>query len=150
MYALALRDAGFQVIEAASAEEALDHLGRVRPVVIISDIALPGADGFELCQRIRRMEAHRATPIIGITAVTLIQAMIQARRAGFDEMLTKPCGSDELLEAVNRALMPPTDPFPKPKTIKAEDQRHTPSERAWCIRARRFGDSPPDGTGGPA
>lgn len=142
MCALVLRSAGFDVVEAVSAEEALEQISRQPPAVVVSDIALPGADGFELCQRIRRIESLHAMPIIGITAVTLVQAMVQAKRAGFTEMLTKPCAPEELVDAVQRALSSPQEPFPKPKAIKAEEKRNTPSERAWRIRARRFGSEP--------
>lgn len=146
MYAMGFRAAGFEVIEASSAEEAIEQLGRSVPAVIVSDIALPGEDGFELCQRIRRLEAHQTTPIIGITAISVVQAMVQAKRAGFTEVITKPCSPADLVAAVQQALNPP-EPFPKPKPIKAEEKRHTPSERAWRIRARRFGSGERAGGG---
>ncbi len=141
MYSLVLQGSGYRVIEAATAEQALDLLSREQPAAIVSDIALPGADGFEFCERVRRIEAYRTTPIIGLTAITLIQAMVQAKRAGFNEMLTKPCAPDELVAAIDAALRPPSDQFPKPKPVKAEDKPHTtPTERGGRFGARRFGD----------
>ncbi|MBI3265158.1 MAG: response regulator [Acidobacteria bacterium] len=149
MYALVLQHEGFDVVAAATAEEALDLIGRRPPAVVVSDIALPGFDGFELCERIRRVESLREVPIIGITAVTLVQVMVQAKRAGFAEVLTKPCTPDELVSAVRRAHSLPQAPIPKPRAVKAEEKRNTPSERAWRIRARRFGsDRSPEGSGG--
>lgn len=140
MYAIGLQMAGFQVTTAATAEQAMERLASIEPVVFILDIALPGEDGFELCGRIRRLERYSTTPIIGITAITLVQAMIQARQAGFDEVLTKPCRPNELVEAVKRAsgavaaVLPAPVAAPPSPPVKG---RLTPSERGWKIRNRR-------------
>jgi two-component system KDP operon response regulator KdpE len=101
-----LRSAGYQVLTAATSEEALDAAA-VSPVdAAIVDLLLPDGDGIELCRRLREWSSM---PIIVLSAVGDESEKVRALRAGADDYVTKPFGPQELvarLEAVLRRTSP--------------------------------------------
>jgi CheY-like chemotaxis protein len=102
LLAALLKDAGAWTHAAASAGEAFELLPTVRPHVVVSDIAMPGEDGYAFIQRIRLLApADGGTvPAIALTAYTQPQDRAKAFDAGFTAHLSKPVSSDELLAAV--------------------------------------------------
>jgi PAS domain S-box-containing protein len=92
---------GASVITAASAQEALDAFGRGHPDVLISDIGLPGVDGYELMRQIRRNEpaGHRVAAI-ALTAYARAEDRTRALRAGYQAHVTKPVDGAELVAMV--------------------------------------------------
>src|ERR1039457_5009426 len=62
---------GYKVMTAASGEEALELLHSFHPVLILTDIQLPGIDGLELTRRIRQNEARRDIPGVALTAFAM-------------------------------------------------------------------------------
>ena len=103
---LVLRPEGFEVLTAASVEEALDVVA-VSPVeAAIVDLVLPDGDGIDLCRRLREWSAM---PIIVLSAVGQEEEKVRALRAGADDYITKPFAPRELvarLEAVLRRVAP--------------------------------------------
>jgi CheY-like chemotaxis protein len=97
-----LRLAGARVAVAESAPEAFDMLQRLRPDVLISDIRMPGEDGYSLMRKVRELPADDggATPAIAITAFGQEEDRSRAQAAGFQVHLTKPLDPDELREAI--------------------------------------------------
>lgn len=85
-----LRNAGVEILEAETAEQAL-ATARERPVdAFLLDIRLPDMNGIELCRQLRQMEAHRAAPIIFVTAVDQREVLQWAMEAGADDFIQKP------------------------------------------------------------
>ena len=106
-----LRRMGFEVLEAASGEEAL-ALYEADPTVSIAllDGMLPGIDGFETCRRLR--EKNETMGIIMLTALSREEEKVNGLRVGADDYVTKPFGIAELLarvEALYRRLQRPAD-----------------------------------------
>jgi two-component system KDP operon response regulator KdpE len=103
---LVLRPAGFEVVTAASVEEALDVVA-VTPVEgAIIDLVLPDGNGVDLCRRLREWSTM---PIIVLSAVGEEQEKVRALGAGADDYVTKPFGPQELvarLQAVLRRASP--------------------------------------------
>ena len=99
MYAEFL-DSLFEVIQAADGQEALAVLERSVPTVIITDLSLPGIDGFELVGQIRANPATAHVPVICLTGHVGHTLDQRARAAGFDRVLMKPCLPDALAHAV--------------------------------------------------
>lgn len=97
-----LEDQGFQIIEAASAEEADTLLQKNLPDLIISDLRLPAADGLALLGQTRRMESPPS--FIIVTAFGTVSRAVEALRAGADDFLTKPLDLDHLRLSVARVL----------------------------------------------
>ena len=96
-----LRDADFDVIAAATAQEALDAAAVQRPDAAILDLVLPDGDGVEVCRSIREWSAM---PIIVLSAVGEEQQKVRALEAGADDYVTKPFSPAELTARLTRAL----------------------------------------------
>lgn len=99
-----LRLEGYEVVAAADGAEGLERARELKPDVVISDINMPGLDGFAL------LEAIRAEPALGTTAVMMLTAlddrasMRRGMTAGADDYLAKPFTRDELMEALGGLL----------------------------------------------
>jgi CheY-like chemotaxis protein len=105
MYATALELGNFRVAQAHNGLQALDKARELQPDVIVTDLAIPGIDGLELCRRLRRDERTKNIPIIGVTGYTrFVEDPDRATRAGCDRMLIKPCPPDDLQAEITRLL----------------------------------------------
>jgi len=95
---------GAQVTAVASAAEAFTALGEVRPHIILSDIGMPGEDGFSLIKRIRALppDAGGQTPAIALTAFARAEDRAEVLRAGFEAHLAKPIDAMELMGMIGR------------------------------------------------
>jgi len=97
-----LRDSGYAVIGCESAMEALDSLREQTADLIISDIMMPGMNGFEFAARIR--EKNKTIPILFMTALDDISAKQKGFSLGVDDYMVKPVLLDELLLRVEALL----------------------------------------------
>jgi DNA-binding response OmpR family regulator len=98
---LALEDEGYEVADAASAEDALACFAEQPSDVVLLDLMLPGTDGFECCRQIRRIST---VPIIMVTARTDTHDVVAGLEAGADDYVTKPFVAKELAARI-RALL---------------------------------------------
>jgi DNA-binding response OmpR family regulator len=99
--AMALRAEGLDVHEAGTGEEGLTVLRERGVDVILLDLMLPGADGFEICRQIRRTSD---TPVIMVTARSDSHDVVAGLEAGADDYVTKPFVAKELSARI-RALV---------------------------------------------
>ena len=99
-----LREEGYRVVIAHSGEEALSQLRESNPDVVLSDVLMPGMDGFEVCRRIKTNPDSVLTPVILITALEERADRITGIKAGADEFLSKPINREELLARVRSLL----------------------------------------------
>ena len=97
-----LQDCGADVITAASAAIALALIETQRPDVLVSDIGMPDADGFELLRQVRALGPQRGgrLPAIALTAFARSEDRIHALRAGFVVHVAKPVDPTELVATV--------------------------------------------------
>jgi signal transduction histidine kinase len=86
------------VLVASSAAEALEHIPKFAPQVVISDVAMPQMSGHELARSIRRMPLDPQPTLIALTGYGQESDRREAMLAGFDRHLTKPIGFPELRE----------------------------------------------------
>jgi len=100
----ALEGAGAQVTVCTSAEEAFVVLQRVRPNLLISDIGMPGEDGYSLLRRVRALpeRAGGAVPAIALTAYARKEDEKLALEAGYQEHVPKPVDPSVLIAVVSR------------------------------------------------
>ncbi len=96
-----LRDAGYEVTAAATAQEALDAASVRPPDAAIIDLVLPDGDGVEVCQQLR---SWSEMPIIVLSAVDDEEQKVRALEAGADDYVTKPFGPRELVARLSAAL----------------------------------------------
>ena len=95
---------GYEIIKAASGEEALMKLAGNQIDLILLDVMMPGMDGFEVTRRIRQDESHRLLPIVLVTALRETEDRIKGIEAGCDDFLSKPFDKMELLARVRSLL----------------------------------------------
>jgi CheY-like chemotaxis protein len=97
-----LTSAGYEVVEAASADEALASLAERRPDLLLLDVRMPGRDGWSVLEQVRTEQGD--LPVVIFTAD--IRARRDAPKEGrdTDHILLKPFGPDDLLAAVSGAI----------------------------------------------
>jgi len=91
-----LEMSGYLVISAENGQEALKLVEKHQPHLIVTDIAMPEMDGFELVKRVRSQPAFRLLPVIFLTAHTSTQERIRGYQLGCDNYLPKPFELEEL------------------------------------------------------
>lgn len=105
MYARFLRMAGFEVAEAHNGNQALSKALEQPPALVVTDLALPGIDGYQLARKLRHEAPTEHLPIIAITGHDgFREDTARAVSAGCDAVLIKPCLPDRLLEEIDRLL----------------------------------------------
>ena len=104
MEAMVTRLPGLTMISADDGAPGLEMALRERPALILTDIQMPGMDGFELMARLKQHERTRDIPVIAISADALPQTVERGRQAGFTDYLTKPVEMGALHAAIQRAL----------------------------------------------
>ena len=102
--AACLKAEDYEVRTARSGHEALLQLAESVPDLIISDIRMPGMDGYKLARQLRGSPRTALVPIVFLTAKDETADRIEGFRAGIDAYLTKPFEPDELIAVVNGIL----------------------------------------------
>jgi len=102
LIATVLEQAGARAITVATTEEALEALTRERPNAILSDIGIPGTDGYSLMRRVRDLPAEQGgdTPAAALTAYSRVEDTRRAFEAGFQRHVSKPVEPDVLVAQV--------------------------------------------------
>jgi CheY-like chemotaxis protein len=96
----------YVVVEAGSAEAALEHLESVRPDLIVLDVQLPGMDGLTLLRKLKADPATAAIPVVAVSAHAMERDIEMARAAGCVDYITKPVTDDPftLLDRLGRSV----------------------------------------------
>jgi CheY-like chemotaxis protein len=102
LFAVILSQYGVEAITAASVAQAIDVLAQFVPDILISDIAMPGEDGYSLIRQVRALEAFQegVLPAIALTAYAGEAERVQALEAGFQMHVSKPVDPFELAAVV--------------------------------------------------
>lgn len=120
---------GYQLEFAANGPEGLLKAAQVLPDVVLSDVMMPGMDGYEVCRRLRADPLLAEVPILLITALDDRAAKLEGIRAGADDFLSKPFDSLELIARLQ-------------SIIRLNRYRHLQVERtrfAWVLEQARDG-----------
>jgi len=102
---IALREQGYEVVEAGNGVEALKQLDAERVNLVISDVNMPEMDGITLLKQIKASAKHKFTPIIMLTTEAGQDKKDEGRAAGAKAWITKPFQPNVLIAAVSK-LMP--------------------------------------------
>ena len=100
----ALVAANARVYTAGSGIGALNLVASVHPALLISDISMPGMDGFELLRKVRALPNCRALPALALTALAGTRERERALAAGYADHLPKPVGPAALVQAAAALL----------------------------------------------
>lgn len=95
-----LRGHGYRTTIARNAQEALAHLKEHLPTLVISDIVMPGVDGYELCRRIKADPRTRRVPVVLLTHLTGPEDIVRGLECGADNFFTKPYDEHFLISRI--------------------------------------------------
>ena len=102
---------GYRVVEAADGRDAVEKTVEHRPDLVVMDLSMPVADGYEAIRSIRSREEFAHIPVIAVTAFDRAVARNGAEAAGFDHYLSKPIDFkrlEVLVEKLTKTARPPT------------------------------------------
>lgn len=104
LVAYSLRNAGFVVVCANSAEQAAKHINEVLPDLVLLDWMLPGRSGVEFARSLRRDSRTRPVPVIMLTARVDESDKVAGLESGADDYITKPFSPRELIARIKAVL----------------------------------------------
>jgi CheY-like chemotaxis protein len=107
MYREYLQHDGFRTIDAHNGYQALEKARDLRPNAVLTDLAVPGMDGFAFCRALRETPSTRAIPILAVTGHS--EYLVDPDRftqAGIAHVLIKPCAPDVIACELRRLLAP--------------------------------------------
>ena len=136
LIAINLRHGGFDVVLAASAEDAQREVERALPALALLDWMLPGQSGLALARRWRGEERTRGLPVIMLTARSEEADTVAGLEAGADDYLAKPFSPKELLARI-RAVLRRRAPQALDDAVRAGGLVLDPATRRVTFEARR-------------
>ncbi len=123
-----LADAGYRILVAEDGETALEQTAHNKPDVILLDITMPGIDGYETCQRLKRSPETQEIPVIFMTARSQISDKLKGFEVGGVDYIIKPFEKEEVTARVHTQL---TIVRQKRELQQMLEQRH----RFMCMAA---------------
>lgn len=103
---IALKGAGYSVIEAVDGKDGLAKLTGQKIHLIISDINMPNMDGITFIKEVKKLPAYKFTPIIVLTTESQENMKQQGQAAGAKAWVVKPFQPAQMLAAVSKLIMP--------------------------------------------
>jgi len=103
---IALKSAGYDVIEASDGRDALAKLNGQKIHLIVSDVNMPNMDGITLVRELKQLPNYKFTPIMMLTTESQPEKKQAARDAGAKAWLLKPFQPPMLLDAVAKLVLP--------------------------------------------
>jgi CheY-like chemotaxis protein len=105
MYIEYLSHDGFRTVDAHNGHQALAKAQELLPNAILTDLAVPGMDGFEFCRALQLSALTRDIPILAVTGHSeYLDQPHRFRQAGISQVLTKPCPPDVIAQELRRLL----------------------------------------------
>ena len=95
---------GYRTRSCTNGKDALDVVGSTPVSLVLLDVVMPGMDGFEVCARLRAMEAGKKLPIILLTGRDDVDTRLEGIQSGVSEFLAKPVSRHELVARVRAQL----------------------------------------------
>jgi CheY-like chemotaxis protein len=130
-------DADFKIVEVSNGDAAIKALEEVKPNLVMTDIYMPGKNGYEVCAYVRHHPSLNATPVILLVGAFDAFDEERAKRSGATANITKPFEPGALIDLVKSVLMGggetnPAEPEPLPVAVAVAvaEPQHAPSEPA--------------------
>ena len=102
MLGMLLRHSGYTVVTASSASDALSVAQGALFDVVVSDIGMPGMNGYELAEALRSLPDYVSVPMVALTGFSMYADRERAIKAGFNAFLTKPVNPTALVELIEQ------------------------------------------------
>ena len=103
---IALKGAGYDILEACDGKDGLSKLDGQKIHLIISDVNMPNMDGFTFVQEAKKLPAYKFTPVIMLTTEAGEDKKEAGRTAGAKAWMIKPFQPSQMLSAVSKLVMP--------------------------------------------
>ena len=103
---LALKDAGYEIIQACDGKDALSKLDGKKINLIISDVNMPFMDGLSFVKAAKQLTAYKFTPVIMLTTESSDAKKAEGKAAGVRAWVVKPFQPPLLLDAVAKLILP--------------------------------------------
>lgn len=103
---IALKGAGYQVMEASDGQHALSQLKGQKVHLIISDVNMPNMDGISFVKALKQTSNYKFTPVIMLTTENQDAKKKEGQAAGARAWVTKPFNPPQLLGAVEKLVLP--------------------------------------------
>ena len=102
--AFTLKDAGFEITEAADGQQALDVASQKSFSLVFTDLNMPVMDGMTLIRNLRQLPAFKRTPILMLTTEAQKSKIQEGRAAGATGWIVKPFEPRQILDVVNKVV----------------------------------------------
>ena len=100
-----LSSCGFRIADAHNGHQALAKAKELRPNVVLTDLAVPGMDGFEFCRALQQSDVTRDIPVLAVTGHSeYLDQPDRFRQTGILHVLTKPCAPNVIESELRRLL----------------------------------------------
>ena len=103
---IALKSAGYDVIEASDGKDALGKLNGQKVHLIISDVNMPNMDGITFVKEVKKLASYKFTPIIMLTTESQESKKAEGQAAGAKAWVVKPFQPAQMLAAVSKLILP--------------------------------------------
>ncbi|WP_426139680.1 response regulator [Pseudomonas sp. DWP3-1-2] len=103
---IALKSAGYDVIEACDGKDALGKLNGQKVHLIISDVNMPNMDGITFVKEVKKLPSYKFTPIIMLTTESQESKKMEGQAAGAKAWVVKPFQPAQMLAAVSKLILP--------------------------------------------
>lgn len=103
---IALKSAGYDVIEASDGKDALGKLNGQKVHLIISDVNMPNMDGITFVKEVKKLASYKFTPIIMLTTESQESKKLEGQAAGAKAWVVKPFQPAQMLAAVSKLILP--------------------------------------------
>ena len=103
---IALRGAGYDVIEGTDGRDGLTKLDGRKVNLIVSDVNMPNMDGITFVKEVKKLPAYKFTPIIMLTTESQESKKLEGQAAGAKAWVVKPFQPAQMLAAVSKLVMP--------------------------------------------
>ena len=103
---IALKGAGYDVIEASDGKDALSKLTGQKVNLIVSDVNMPNMDGITMVEEVKKLPQYKFTPIMMLTTESEPDKKARGKAAGAKAWLVKPFQPPTLLDAVSKLVLP--------------------------------------------
>ncbi|WP_108125795.1 response regulator [Saccharospirillum mangrovi] len=100
----ALRDEGYQTVEASDGKDALSKLEGQRINLVISDVNMPNMDGITFLKELKQLPNYKFTPVIMLTTESQESKKAEGKAAGAKAWVVKPFQPQQLITAVNKLI----------------------------------------------
>jgi two-component system chemotaxis response regulator CheY len=103
---IALKSAGYDVLEGCDGRDALTKLDGRKVHLIISDVNMPNMDGITFLKEVKKHASYKFTPVIMLTTESQESKMNEGRAAGAKAWMVKPFKPAQILDAVSKLVLP--------------------------------------------